>query len=82
MFLTTEVVPQIFPNLNYYTFSSTCVLGILPAKPCCFQYVVSLTDGYLGNCKVKEVDTWWGHWLGGVGVQRHGLTLICRLTLP
>ena len=26
---------------------------------------------YLANCKVKEVDTWLRHWLGGVGVQLH-----------
>ena len=26
--------------------------------------------------RCKEVHTWRGHWLGGVGVQRHGLTLI------
>ena len=36
----------------------------------------SLSGLYLTNRKVLEVDTWWGHWLGGVGVQRHGLTLI------
>ena len=30
----------------------------------------------LSNYKGKGVDTWWGHWLGGVGVQRHSLTLI------
>ena len=31
---------------------------------------------YLENCKVWEVDTWLGYWLGGVGVQHHGVTLI------
>ena len=31
---------------------------------------------YFGNRKVLEVDTWWGHWLRGVGVQCHGMTLI------
>ena len=31
---------------------------------------------YLRNRKVQEVDTWYGYWLGGVGVQRHGVTLI------
>ena len=31
---------------------------------------------YLRNCKVQEVDTWWGHRWGIVGVQRHGVTLI------
>ena len=35
-----------------------------------------LSGLYLGNRKVWEVDTWWGYWLEGVGVQRHGLTLI------
>ena len=35
-----------------------------------------------GNYKVQEVDTWWGHWLEFVGVQRHGVTLIGLLTLP
>ena len=36
----------------------------------------SLSGLYLGNCKVYAVDTWKGHWLGGVGVQCHGVTLI------
>ena len=31
---------------------------------------------YLRDCKVWEVDTWYEHWLGVVGVQHHGLTLI------
>ena len=35
-----------------------------------------LSGVYLGNCKVYDVDTWYGHWLGGVGMQRHGMTLI------
>ena len=35
-----------------------------------------LSGLYLKNCKVLEVDTWYGHWLGGVGVQCHGVTLI------
>ena len=35
-----------------------------------------LSGLYLGNRKVWEVGTWKGHWLGGVGVQRHGVTLI------
>ena len=35
-----------------------------------------LSGLYLGNCKVWEVDIWYGYWLGGVGVQRHGVTLI------
>ena len=35
-----------------------------------------LSGLYLRNCKVLEVDTWEGHWSGGVGVQHHGLTLI------
>ena len=30
----------------------------------------------IGNRKMQEVDTCWGHWLGGVGVQCHGVTLI------
>ena len=36
----------------------------------------SLSRLYLRNRKVSEVDTWYGHWLRGVGVQRHGVTLI------
>ena len=36
--------------------------------------VKSLSGLYLRNC--KEVDTWYGHWLGAVGVQPHGVTLI------
>ena len=28
------------------------------------------------KCKVNKVDTWLGHWLRVVGVQRHGVTLI------
>ena len=36
----------------------------------------SLSGLYLGNRKVQEVDTWYGHWLGSVIVQCHGLTLI------
>ena len=36
----------------------------------------SLSGLYLRNRKVKEVDTWLGHWLGDVGVQHHGVTLI------
>ena len=35
-----------------------------------------LSGLYLRNRKVLEVDTWQGNWSGGVGVQRHGLTLI------
>ena len=35
-----------------------------------------LTGLYLGNREVYEVDTYQEHWLGGVGVDRHGLTLI------
>ena len=38
----------------------------------------SLSGLYLRNCKVQEVDTWLGHWLKGVGVQRHGVTFIKR----
>ena len=30
----------------------------------------------LRNCKVQEVDTWKGYWLGGVGMQHNGMTLI------
>ena len=37
-----------------------------------------------GNClawavshhKVQDIDTWWGHWLGGVGLQHNSVTLI------
>ena len=36
----------------------------------------SLSGLYLTNRKVEEVDTWQGHWLGGVGMQRHGMSLI------
>ena len=36
----------------------------------------NLSGLYLRNRKVYEVDNWYGHWLGCVGVQRHGLTLI------
>ena len=35
-----------------------------------------LSGLYLGNCKVWEVDTWLGHWLGVVSVQCRGVTLI------
>ena len=35
-----------------------------------------LSGLYFGNCKVKEVDTWSGHWLGDVGVQCHNVTLL------
>ena len=35
-----------------------------------------LSGLYLRNRKMLEVDTWQGNWSGGVGVQRHGLTLI------
>ena len=35
-----------------------------------------LSGLYLINRTVQEVDTWLGHWLGGVGVQRHGLIRI------
>ena len=40
-----------------------------------------LSGLYLGNRKVYEIDTWSRHWLGGLGVQRHGVTLIRPLTL-
>ena len=36
---------------------------------------------YLGNCKVQEVDTWKGHWLGVVGVQTSWCDLDLTLTL-
>ena len=32
-----------------------------------------LSGPYLRNCKVWEVDTWLGHWLGGVGMPNHGV---------
>ena len=35
-----------------------------------------LSGLYLGNRKLLEVDTWEGYWLGGLGMQRHGLPLI------
>ena len=35
-----------------------------------------LSGLYPRNYKMWEVDTWYGHWLGGVGVQHHGVTLI------
>ena len=35
-----------------------------------------LSGLYLRNRKVLQVDTLLGHWLGVVGVQRHGVTLI------
>ena len=35
-----------------------------------------LSGLYLRNHKMQEVELWWGHWLGVVGVQRHGVTLI------
>ena len=35
-----------------------------------------LSRSYLRNFKVSEVDTWWGHWWGIVGVQHNGVTLI------
>ena len=35
-----------------------------------------LSSLYLRNRKVWEVDTLDGHWLGSVGVGRHGVTLI------
>ena len=35
----------------------------------------SLSRLYLRNCKVQEVVTWEEHWLKGVGVQHHGVTL-------
>ena len=41
----------------------------------------SLSGLYLRNCKVKKVDTWVGHWLVGLGVQHHGLTLILTFDL-
>ena len=49
--------------------------------------IVTLTNKILSrlypkNCKAEEGDTYWGHRLGVVGVQRHGVTLICALTLP
>ena len=31
---------------------------------------------YPRNCKVWEVDTWYGHWLRGVGVNGHVVTMI------
>ena len=31
---------------------------------------------YLKNLKVWEGYTWYGHWLGSVGVHCHGLTLV------
>ena len=36
-----------------------------------------LTRLHFRNHKALEVDTWYGHGLGGVGVQCHGVTLIC-----
>ena len=40
-----------------------------------FAYKI-LSGLYLANCKVYKVDTWYGHWLGVVGVQYHGVSLI------
>ena len=36
----------------------------------------SLSKPYLGKRNLWEVETWGGHWLGGVDVQCHGVTLI------
>ena len=30
----------------------------------------------LETLRCRNVDTWYGHWLGGVGVQHHSLILI------
>ena len=35
-----------------------------------------LSGLYLRNRKEYEVDTWYGHWLGVVGGQCHGVALI------
>ena len=35
-----------------------------------------LSGLYLGHGKMQEVDTWSGHWLGGVGFKCLGVTLI------
>ena len=39
-----------------------------------------LSGLYLGNCRLQEVDTWQGHWLGVVGVQCHGCDLDLTLS--
>ena len=33
-----------------------------------------LSGPYLENCKLKEVDSWMGHWLGSVGILNYGVT--------
>ena len=35
-----------------------------------------LSGLYLRNVKVSDVDTLWEHWLEGVGVQCHGMSVI------
>ena len=44
----------------------------------CDLAVVTLTFKILSGLyhKGQEVDTWYGHWSGCIGVHHHGVTLI------
>ena len=35
-----------------------------------------LSEPYLRNCKLKEVDLLMGRWLGSVGMLNHGVTFL------
>ena len=61
-------VKQWFTGFGVLSFQWIPVGGRVAGK--------SLSRLYLRNRKVWEVDTWQGHWLGIVGVQRRGVTLI------
>ena len=47
--------------------------GVILIWPCCIDHKFENLIWALEFCKVQKVDTWYGHWLGGVGVH-HGVT--------
>ena len=59
-------------GLSGYCFHPWCLDGQVGV----WEAGKSLSGVYLRNRKIWEVDTWLGHWIGGVGVQSLSMTLI------
>ena len=73
------MVGTLVSGCRYATFWCDLELTFDPAVVTLKNKILS--GLYLGNHKVLEVDPWYGHWLGGVGVHRRGVTLICPFDL-
>ena len=63
-----------FAYINiFYPFYRTALKG---CQGIVFTHGVRVGRQAGGGKKFVRAVSWWGHWLGCVGVQHHGLTLI------